>query len=82
MPLPMRQARMHPPMAPMGPMHHWISRRLPTDRGIRCISVVPRRHDCYYCAQQTMYLPYLPPYIDDIVRGQNGTRINRIQLHR
>lgn len=40
MPLPMRQARMHPPMAPMGPMHHWISRRLPTDRGIRCISVV------------------------------------------
>lgn len=38
--MPMRQARMHPPMAPMGPMHHWISRRLPTDRGIRGISVV------------------------------------------
>lgn len=76
--MPMRQARMHPPMAPMGPMHHWISRRLPTDRGIRCISVV--RYLGGMTATTAHSRP--PTYIDDIVRGQNGTRINRIQLHR
>lgn len=40
-------------------------------------------YDCYYLLRTADYVPDLGgTYIDDIVRGQNGTRINRIQLHR